>query len=54
MEFVVRPIPEAPPGSRVRILVPTDPVLVQVRIGPAHADLAPPAGGPATPARGVR
>jgi YbbR domain-containing protein len=54
MEFVVRPIPEAPPGSRVRILVPTDPVLVQVRIGPAHVDLAPPAGGPATPARGVR
>ena len=39
MEFEVRPIPEAPSGSRVRLLVPVDPVLVQVRIGPA-----PPAG----------
>jgi YbbR domain-containing protein len=42
MEFEVRPIPEAPSGSRVRILVPADPVLVQVRIG--HADAAPAAG----------
>ncbi|HEV8201003.1 MAG TPA: CdaR family protein [Candidatus Polarisedimenticolia bacterium] len=42
MEFEVRPIPEAPSGSRVRILVPADPVLVQVRIG--HADAAAPAG----------
>jgi hypothetical protein len=49
MEFEVRPIPEAPSGSRVRILVPADPVLVQVRIG--HSDAAAPAGAgrPAAP-----
>jgi hypothetical protein len=50
LEFEVRPIPEAPSGSRVRILVPADPVLVQVRIG--HADAAPgvtAAPGHATP-----
>jgi len=47
MEFEVRPIPEAPSGSRVRILVPADPVLVQVRIG--HADTAPVAGRPPAP-----
>lgn len=57
MEFVVRPIPEAPPGSRVRILVPTDPVLVQVRIGPTRADTVPPPAppaGPVIPTRGSR
>ncbi|HET8945348.1 MAG TPA: hypothetical protein VFQ07_00050 [Candidatus Polarisedimenticolia bacterium] len=43
LEFEVRPIPEAPSGSRVRILVPADPVLVQVRIG--HADAASGAAG---------
>ena len=48
MEFEVRPIPEAPSGSRVRILVPADPVLVQVRIG--HADAAPAAGAGRPPA----
>ncbi|HYV20345.1 MAG TPA: CdaR family protein [Verrucomicrobiae bacterium] len=47
MEFEVRPIPEAPSGSRVRILVPADPVLVQVRIG--HADTAPVGRPPAPP-----
>ena len=44
MEFEVRPIPEAPSGSRVRILVPADPVLVQVRIG--RAESAPPQASP--------
>jgi len=50
MEFEVRPIPEAPPGSRVRILVPADPVLVQVRIGPAPPAAVP---GRATPPAGA-
>jgi YbbR domain-containing protein len=47
MEFEVRPIPEAPTGTRVRILVPADPVLVQVRIGPAPPAVAAP--GKVTP-----
>jgi len=49
MEFEVRPIPEAPSGSRVRILVPADPVLVQVRIG--RTENQPPQ---ATPGRSVK
>ena len=56
LEFEVRPIPEAPSGSRVRILVPADPVLVQVRIGPAPPNapgrLSPPAAPQGTPAPG--
>jgi hypothetical protein len=43
MVFEVRPIPEAPPGNKVRILAPANPVRVRVKIGPA-----PPATEPAT------
>jgi hypothetical protein len=44
MVFEVRPIPEGPPGNRVRILAPANPVRVRVKIGPAL-----PATEPATP-----
>jgi hypothetical protein len=41
MVFEVRPIPEAPPGTRVRILSPANPVHVRVQIGPAEPAPAP-------------
>jgi hypothetical protein len=44
MVFEVRPIPEAPPGNRVRILSPANPVRVRVKISPA-----PPVPEPAPP-----
>lgn len=53
MEFEVRPIPEAPSGTRVRILVPADPVLVQVRIGPAPPAIAPGRAAPTAPGAGA-
>jgi hypothetical protein len=44
MVFEVRPIPEAPPGNKVRILSPANPVRVRVKIGPVPAgpESAPP------------
>jgi len=53
MEFEVRPIPEAPLGTRVRILVPADPVLVQVRIGPAPPATAPGRAAPTAAGTGA-
>jgi hypothetical protein len=40
MVFEVRPIPEAPPGNKVRILSPANPVRVRVKIGPAAPEPA--------------
>jgi YbbR domain-containing protein len=53
MEFEVRPIPEAPLGTRVRILVPAEPVLVQVRIGPAPPVMAPGRAAPTAAGAGA-
>lgn len=49
MVFEVRPIPEAPPGNRVRILAPANPVHVRVKIGPAP--FVPEATTPPSPER---
>ncbi len=48
LEFVTHPTPEAPAGSHVRVVAPTEPVMVRVAIGPAKpapaaAPLSPPA-----------
>jgi YbbR domain-containing protein len=43
LEFVTRPIAEAPAGNHIRIVEPTEPVRVRVSIGPV-------AGTPAAPA----
>ena len=48
LEFVTHPTPEAPAGSHVRVVTPTEPVMVRVAIGPAKP--APVVVPPAPPA----
>ena len=43
VEVEVRPIPDAPAGSRVRIESPNDPVIVRVTIEPPPAEMLGPA-----------
>jgi YbbR domain-containing protein len=47
LEFVTHPTPEAPAGSHVRVVSPTEPVMVRVAIGVARPALPPPAPPPA-------
>jgi len=52
MVFEVRPIPEAPVGTKVRILSPANPVRVRVKIDPvAPAPIAPPSPERPRPSR---
>lgn len=51
MVFEVRPIPEAPPGNKVRILSPANPVRVRVKIDPVSpaSEATPRAAAPERP-----
>jgi YbbR domain-containing protein len=48
----VRPVPDAPPGNRVRVVAPSGPVRVRVTIAPAETGRAAPRAGPARRASG--
>ncbi len=41
LEVEVRPIPDAPEGSRVRVVSPSDPVRVRVTIEPPPIEIGP-------------
>ena len=41
LEYVTRPIAEAPAGNHIRLVAPTEPVRVRVTIGPAADPKAP-------------
>lgn len=49
LEFVTHPTPEAPAGSHVRVVAPTEPVMVRVAISPAKPE--PATAPPQPPAR---